>query len=112
MSGNPVSPAHYSQLTPEPIEIAGGMPFELGNAWKYICRAGHKAGQPEALDLAKAEWYLDRYADTAGAYAATRGLRRMLHLCEAGNPSPAKRVLEIRTRVRQLTSRIDERSSQ
>lgn len=110
MNNNPVSPKHYSQLTPEPIEIAAGMPFELGNVWKYLCRAGHKAGQPAALDLAKAEWYLDRYADTAGAYAATRGLQRMLHLFEAGNPSPAKRVLEIRTRVRQLIDHVNERS--
>lgn len=105
------NPAHYSQLTPEPIEIAGGMPFELGNVWKYICRAGHKNGQPEALDLAKAEWYLNRYADTAGAYAATRGLQRMLHLFEAGNPSPAKRVLEIRARVRQLIDTLNERGN-
>ena len=111
MNDNPVSPAHYSHLTPEPIEIAGGMPFELGNVWKYLCRAGHKAGQPEVLDLAKAEWYLDRYADTAGVYAATRGLQRMLQLFEAANPAPAKRVLEIRTRVRQLTDHVNERSS-
>lgn len=112
MNGNPVSPAHYSQLTPEPIKIAEGMPFELGNVWKYLCRAGHKAGQPEALDLAKAEWYIDRYTDTAGAYAATRGLQRMLHLFEAANPSPARRVLEIQTRVRQLTYHVNERSGQ
>ena len=110
-SDSPVSPAHYSRRTPEPIEIAGGMPFELGNVWKYLCRAGHKAGQPEALDLAKAEWYMDRYADTAGAYAATRGMQRMLHLFEAANPSPAKRVLEIRTRVHQLTDHVNERGN-
>lgn len=112
MNDSAVSPAHYSQLSPEPIEIAGGMPFELGNVWKYLCRAGHKAGQPEALDLAKAKWYLNRYADTAGAYAATKGLQRMLHLFEAANPAPAPRVLEIRTRVHQLTDHINEGSRQ
>lgn len=105
------NPAHYRGLSPEPIEISGGMPFELGNVWKYLCRAGHKAGQPEALDLAKAEWYIDRYADTAGAYPATRGLQHMLHLFEAANPSPAKRVLEIRTRVRQLIDHVNGRGS-
>jgi hypothetical protein len=34
--------------------------FSLGNAVKYISRAGKKAGADELEDLKKARWYLDR----------------------------------------------------
>lgn len=34
--------------------------FHLGNAVKYIARAGRKEGSDELTDLKKARWYLDR----------------------------------------------------
>ena len=34
--------------------------FHLGNAVKYICRAGKKPDTSELEDLQKAEWYLVR----------------------------------------------------
>lgn len=33
--------------------------FCLGNAVKYICRAGRKSGELGLEDLKKARWYLD-----------------------------------------------------
>lgn len=38
-------------------EVARG--FTLGNAMKYISRAGKKAGESTLDDLRKARWYLD-----------------------------------------------------
>lgn len=52
-------PRHYVEqaATIEPIEILRFAPFDLGNALKYMIRAGHK---DDALqDLKKAEWYLE-----------------------------------------------------
>lgn len=54
-------PAHYGgDTTYEAIKVieAWGLGFCLGNAVKYICRAGKKDAQLE--DLKKARWYLDR----------------------------------------------------
>ena len=34
--------------------------FSLGNAVKYISRAGKKDGETELVDLEKAKWYLER----------------------------------------------------
>jgi hypothetical protein len=39
---------------------AWGLGFHLGNAVKYIARAGKKTGNNIVLDLAKAVWYLNR----------------------------------------------------
>lgn len=57
-----VNPPHYTRLDPEPIEVieSWGLSFCLGNALKYIARAGHKPGANRATDLRKALWYLDR----------------------------------------------------
>ena len=56
------NPQHYRRLDPEPIEVIEkwGLGFHLGNAVKYIARAGHKISTTAALDLAKAAWYLNR----------------------------------------------------
>jgi len=35
-----------------------GIGFDVGNALKYIQRAGTKPGEPEVRDLMKAVWYL------------------------------------------------------
>ncbi len=55
-------PAHYVQSGVEPIEVieAWQLGFCLGNAIKYICRAGHKPGADTVEDLEKAAWYLAR----------------------------------------------------
>lgn len=54
-------PPHYGgDTTYEAIKVieAWGLDFCLGNATKYICRAGKKGDEIE--DLKKARWYLDR----------------------------------------------------
>lgn len=52
-------PKHYTSHPSgiECIQITEHMNFNLGNAIKYIWRAGDKGG---AEDLKKARWYLDR----------------------------------------------------
>jgi hypothetical protein len=59
-------PSHYGgESNPyeaiKVIEAAGhGRGFCLGNALKYILRAGQKEGNTFLQDLKKARWYLDR----------------------------------------------------
>lgn len=58
---DPVNPTHYGEGAYEAIKVieAWGLGFCLGNAVKYICRAGKK--HPDRLeDLRKAAWYLQR----------------------------------------------------
>lgn len=53
-------PAHYQAGGLEAIDVieAFDLGFRLGNAVKYILRAGRKGAALE--DLKKARWYLDR----------------------------------------------------
>lgn len=53
-------PRHYTRHPSgvECITITEWMNFNLGNALKYIWRAGEKANTIE--DLKKGRWYLDR----------------------------------------------------
>jgi hypothetical protein len=44
----------------ECIQVTEHFDFLLGNAIKYVWRAGLKDGTDKAQDLAKARWYLDR----------------------------------------------------
>jgi hypothetical protein len=57
-------PPHYGGANNpyEAIKVieAWGLGFHLGNAIKYIARAGRKDPAKAAEDLAKARWYLDR----------------------------------------------------
>lgn len=57
-------PGHYGgEGNPyEAIKVieAWGLGFNLGNAIKYIARAGSKPGTTRYEDLRKARWYLDR----------------------------------------------------
>lgn len=55
------SPSHYAiQGLPECIDVIEGLGlgFSLGNALKYLWRAGRKGNAVE--DLKKARWYIDR----------------------------------------------------
>lgn len=62
MTHDPInSPAHYAEgRSYEPIDVIEDweLGYHLGNALKYISRAGRKQNQLE--DLKKARWYLDR----------------------------------------------------
>ena len=55
-------PEHYNQGKIEVIDFIEDQSFQfsLGNAIKYICRAGKKANVADTQDLQKAKWYLER----------------------------------------------------
>jgi hypothetical protein len=57
------SPMHYTRGGIETIDFieAKGLNYNLGNAVKYISRAGYKLDTIE--DLRKAVWYLSREID-------------------------------------------------
>lgn len=65
------NPHHYTAAGISPLEFieAQGMgrDFCLGNAIKYIGRAGKKSGVSELEDLKKARWYLQRWIDNLQA---------------------------------------------
>ena len=55
-------PAHYTFGRIEVIEAIEdwGLGYHLGNAVKYIARAGRKDASKTLEDLRKAQWYLSR----------------------------------------------------
>ncbi|MGU3387215.1 DUF3310 domain-containing protein [Methylobacterium sp. D53M] len=55
------NPKHYTSHPSgvQCVDVAEHMNFNLGNATKYIWRAGLKTESP-VEDLQKARWYLDR----------------------------------------------------
>lgn len=55
-------PSHYTAGKYETIEVIEdwGLDFCLGNAVKYISRAGKKDPSKEVEDLNKAVWYVNR----------------------------------------------------
>lgn len=60
---DPVNPRHYADLgeySAVHIVPIWGVGYEVGNALKYIQRAGSKPNTPEIQDLKKAVWYLNR----------------------------------------------------
>ena len=56
-------PAHYTYGNIEVIDYIEdkGFPYHLGNAVKYISRAGRKDPEKTVEDLQKAAWYIERY---------------------------------------------------
>lgn len=55
-------PAHYN-ANPSGVEcitVVEHMPFNVGNAVKYLWRAGEKPGVDAVEDLRKAAWYVAR----------------------------------------------------
>lgn len=63
------SPSHYVSGGIETIDAieAWGLGFCLGNAVKYISRAGKKDPLKRDEDLKKARWYLDRAIEKGGS---------------------------------------------
>lgn len=62
-----IDPQHYQGFSngAQPVDIAEHLPFNLGNALKYVSRAGRKGDMVE--DLRKARWYIDRELARLGA---------------------------------------------
>lgn len=61
MSDSVNHPSHYGYGKLECIDVIDDwqLGFSLGNAVKYICRAGHKDGSTAVQDLRKASWYIN-----------------------------------------------------
>ena len=55
-------PEYYTRNGIEAIDFieAYGLNFSLGNAVKYIARAGYKPNEDSITALKKARWYIDR----------------------------------------------------
>lgn len=85
-------PAHYggAENPYEAIKVieAWSLGFCLGNAVKYIARAGKKGDRLE--DLKKARWYLDR--EIAAAEAVSAGSIRLRREPPPSPPPPAPTV--------------------
>jgi hypothetical protein len=65
MTGSPEQVDHPAHYTGHPsgvecITVVEWFGFNLGNAIKYIWRAGDKRGEDTVTALRKARWYLDR----------------------------------------------------
>jgi hypothetical protein len=58
-------PKHYNSGKIEVIDFIEdqGLDFHLGNAVKYICRAGKKDAGKKTEDLQKAQWYINRWIE-------------------------------------------------
>jgi hypothetical protein len=57
-------PKHYQMPGGvEVIDLVEHLPFNLGNAVKYACRAGQKPGVDAVTDLRKSLWYISREID-------------------------------------------------
>lgn len=56
-------PEHYTDGGIETIDFieAKNLPYHLGNAVKYVSRAGKKNPEKTIEDLQKAIWYINRY---------------------------------------------------
>lgn len=63
MHDNVNHPSHYNSGKFEVIDVIEDwkLGMHLGNAVKYIARAGKKDPEKIVEDLMKAAWYLDRY---------------------------------------------------
>lgn len=59
---DPISPDHYQGFSngAEVIDITECLPFNTGNAVKYLARAGRKDPARHLEDLRKAAWYVRR----------------------------------------------------
>lgn len=55
---DPINPDHYKHLPVQAIEVTRHFTFNLGNAIKYIWRAGKKS-KNAVEDLRKAIWYIE-----------------------------------------------------
>ncbi len=103
-----INPSHYRNGFPtkplECIEVAEHLPFCLGNAIKYIWRAGKKEGEDWRLDLEKARWYLERQS-LAREYP--HGLEQALEVMRLVETGGILSVVEL-TRFETLTAMLSD----
>ena len=68
MNDNINNPYYYTDTNIEVIDYIEdkGFGYHLGNAIKYISRAGKKDPSKTVEDLRKAVWYINRYIELIG----------------------------------------------
>lgn len=89
MTENVNHPDHYKAGDLEAIDIieAYDLDFHLGNAVKYILRAGRKTEDP-VEDLEKAVWYIQRFLDYKVRYVLTPEGKAVAELLKEGLQPP------------------------
>lgn len=95
MSDNVDHPSHYTSHPSgvECIQITEHMNFNIGNAMKYLWRAGLKSDDARE-DLMKARWYADRELARLGHVEATEAIAApveapVARVFNVGDPEPA-----------------------
>lgn len=74
------SPSHYTSFNQvEVIEITRWLPFDLGNAVKYIARAGLKDPKKVGQDLLKALWYVNDHISKVEPLIGTKDPRSVMN---------------------------------
>ncbi|OQA42207.1 MAG: hypothetical protein BWY49_00108 [Candidatus Omnitrophica bacterium ADurb.Bin314] len=84
MSDSINHPQHYAgiDVTIECIDLTRHLNFQLGNAVKYLWRAGKKGGKEQEIeDLRKALWYLQDYLDHPGLASNSEAAAEIAWLC-------------------------------
>lgn len=84
---NAINPEHYNRLDPQPKDVirSWGLNFNLGNAVKYVARAGHK--DDVVQDLKKAQEYIQFEID---AIEAEKRKNTKPHHTVSNIPTPNK----------------------
>ena len=102
-------PEHYKAGDLEVIDIieAFDLDFHLGNAVKYILRAGRKT-EDAGEDLDKAIWYLNRFLDIQVVYELTNKGKAVAELRNAGIDVPLAKRLGYKSKDRYLYTLEDE----
>jgi len=101
LSNDNTNPQHYRSHPSgvECIQITRHMGFNLGNAVKYLWRAGLKENAPTIEDLRKAIWYInDEIQKLEGAAVTARNWAFPLHddsSHAALSPAPLKLEAEV-----------------
>lgn len=100
-------PSHYSHPSGiECITVTRLMPFSLGNATKYVWRAGEKDSSPADVDLAKARFYLHDTLDNGLASHPPHRARGLLIYASEHDDNPLRAELMRMIAYGQLDSAI------
>jgi hypothetical protein len=89
-----VNPSHYKSHPSgvECIDVVEYLGFNLGNAIKYLWRAGLKENAPTLQDFRKARWYLERATNQGIWYEWVRA-RGPIDRVLACDPSALTKVI-------------------
>lgn len=88
-------PAHYTHSEIEPIDVTEqwNLDFFMGNAVKYIARAGKKNSEDIVDDLGKAIWYLQRaHGNECARIAAVPTGKSVTDLSIDGHPASKDKI--------------------